>query len=593
MIPYLTVRRRTSRPPFARSFPMLRPRLVLILSLALPIVSQQQYPFDSDHQEGYEFKWPIKKVAIIGAGVSGLIAYREFNRGDFETVRVFERDSVPGGNWHYTEETPLDAPIPNVDPAIGDFQPSLPPVGRSLPTEEYYLGDEANQRWRDHRGPKPLWESLKSNAPSPVQQITELPWPQGTPWQLPHRLLARYLRAFASFHGINNNDGNPDISYNTRVELVERRHDEAGNEHGWRLTLKQLERITSQKVKATWWTEDFDAVVVATGRYNAPSLPRIKGLKEWATKFPGSVSHSRQYRRPESFHNETIVVIGAGVSDVLFLSGDFDLSLVQTSAVEIAREVNEHARHVYQSIREANPKLPYAFTRIQLSRLPPNISRIPEIKAFHVNNASIELVNGTYLYDVTRVVFGTGFHYSFPFLPQFHESGAVNKNPIVTDGTHLRALYEDFLYIEEPTIGFLSMNWGMQSFTYAEYLSLALAKVWSKKAVLPSTKELWRIYNNRIREREGYGRHLQFLGAERTTTRIRFFVAWLNQAAVRFGGRQIEGEPKANEEIMTVWSRALYGVDRFTSSGNTTTGASFVEAALATGSGDWVYGEDW
>ncbi|KAJ7062017.1 FAD/NAD(P)-binding domain-containing protein [Mycena amicta] len=554
---------------------MVHLRLSLPLLLALPIASQQQqYPLQTSNtaesEEGYQFKWPINKVAIIGAGVSGLIAYREFTRSGFDTVRVFERDDVPGGNWHYTEETPLDAPIPNADPAVADFEPSLPPTGRSLPTEEYYLGEEAAARWREHRGPKPLWNSLWSNAPSPIQQvqITELPWPAGTPWQLPHRLLARYLRAFASFHGINGNDVNPDISYSTRVELVEKRYGDAGQEQGWRFTLKRLEKLGPRKVKATWWTENFDAIVVATGRYNAPSLPAIPGLKEWAAAFPGTVSHSRQYRRPQIFSNETVVVVGAG-----------------TSAVEIAREINQYGRHIYQSVRAPNPQLPIDLSRAQLRRLPANVTVVPEIRAFHANNASIELLNGTFLRGITRVVFGTGFHYSFPFLPQFHASAASNKNPIVTDGTHLRALHEDFLYIEEPTIGFLSMNWGMQSFTYAEYLSLALAKVWSHKAVLPRTEELWQIYDKRIRERGGYGRHLQFLGADRTTDRIRFFVAWLNDAAVRFGGRQIDGEAKGNREIMSVWSRALYGVEIFPPSGNAS--ESVVESL------DWVFGEDW
>ncbi|KAJ6565087.1 hypothetical protein B0H10DRAFT_1749415, partial [Mycena sp. CBHHK59/15] len=60
-----------------------------------------------------KFKWPIAKVAIIGAGVSGLIAYHEFTDTSFERMHLFERDDVLGGNWQYTEETPVDAPIPN------------------------------------------------------------------------------------------------------------------------------------------------------------------------------------------------------------------------------------------------------------------------------------------------------------------------------------------------------------------------------------------------------------------------------------------------------------------------------------------------
>lgn len=56
----------------------------------------------------------------------------------------------------------------------------------------------------------------------------------------------------------------------------------------------------------------------------------------------------------------------------------------------------------------------------------------------------------------------------------------------------------------------------MQSFTYAEYLAVALAKVWDDKAKLPSTRELWRLYQDRLDDYGGYSKHFQFLGSKRT-----------------------------------------------------------------------------
>lgn len=56
----------------------------------------------------------------------------------------------------------------------------------------------------------------------------------------------------------------------------------------------------------------------------------------------------------------------------------------------------------------------------------------------------------------------------------------------------------------------------MQSFTYAEFVSLAIAKIWSGKADFPSTSELWRRYYQLYQERKGYGRHFQWLGADKT-----------------------------------------------------------------------------
>lgn len=59
--------------------------------------------------------------------------------------------------------------------------------------------------------------------------------------------------------------------------------------------------------------QDFDAIVVASGRYNAPNIPNISGLKTWAEHFPGKISHSRQYRRPEVYANHTVLIVGAAV----------------------------------------------------------------------------------------------------------------------------------------------------------------------------------------------------------------------------------------------------------------------------------------
>ncbi|KIJ50190.1 hypothetical protein M422DRAFT_160070, partial [Sphaerobolus stellatus SS14] len=430
-------------------------RSSLLGLLLLPVLAgaSAQHPLLSESTDStdsvYKLQWPIKKVAIIGADVGGLIAHRELSQAGFD-VHVYERDHSPGGNWHYTEEIPLDAPVPNADISVGDYSPSLPPEGVKLPYVQEYEGEEARYLRRAHRAPKPIWATLKSNAAAPVQQIREFPWPKGAPWELPHQHVQRYLRAFASWHGVNNNDNNSRISYNTRVELAEQRFNEDGSRQGWTLTLKNVVPTSENISKVTWTKESYDAVVVATGRYNAPNVPDIEGLKEWAERYPGSISHSRQYRHPQPFTNKSVLIVGAA-----------------TSGGEISREINPYVRKIYQSIRPDKATVPHIALKNFLRRLPHNTTVVPEIKKFHSAGSSssegrIELVNGTILTGIEHVIFATGYHYTFPFLPQYHNSKiGLNETvprdqiqPIITDGTHLRSLYLDLFYIQDPSLGF-------------------------------------------------------------------------------------------------------------------------------------------
>ena len=59
--------------------------------------------------------------------------------------------------------------------------------------------------------------------------------------ELTHRQLRNYIQSYASYLNINSNDENSVAAYNTRVERVEKRINEVGQEQGWRLWLRSLE----------------------------------------------------------------------------------------------------------------------------------------------------------------------------------------------------------------------------------------------------------------------------------------------------------------------------------------------------------------
>lgn len=85
------------------------------------------------------------------------------------------------------------------------------------------------------------------------------------------------------------------IEFSTTVEKAEK----LGNE--WVLTFR---KDTPENDKNQWWQETFDAVVVASGHYSVPFIPKIPGLVEYGEKFPGRVKHTKHYSTAEDFKNQ-------------------------------------------------------------------------------------------------------------------------------------------------------------------------------------------------------------------------------------------------------------------------------------------------
>jgi hypothetical protein len=69
------------------------------------------------------------------------------------------------------------------------------------------------------------------------------------------------------------------------------------------------------------------------------------------------------------------------------------------------------------------------------------------------------------------------------------------------------------------------VNDGVQVFVYAEFLALAIAKVWAGKADLPGTTELWRRYDETVKYRGGYGKQFQFFTPEEYEGRCYFMLS--------------------------------------------------------------------
>lgn len=117
------------------------------------------------------------RVAVL-TSISGLHAYNALlDTEHFTKIRMFERDDAPGGNWHYSDETPDSVPIvdhPEEDWWKGDYTANMP---TKLPSTTTYtdvnveLREKLESHRKSHRAPKPVWKSLNANAPSAEMKV--------------------------------------------------------------------------------------------------------------------------------------------------------------------------------------------------------------------------------------------------------------------------------------------------------------------------------------------------------------------------------------------------------------------------------------
>jgi hypothetical protein len=111
----------------------------------------------------------------------GLHAYNTLlDTEHFTKIRMFERDDAPGGNWHYSDETP--DPVPIVDHLEedwwkGDYTANMPttfPFTTTYTDVNAELREKLESHRKSHRAPKPVWKSLNANAPSAEMKVGDL-----------------------------------------------------------------------------------------------------------------------------------------------------------------------------------------------------------------------------------------------------------------------------------------------------------------------------------------------------------------------------------------------------------------------------------
>ncbi|XP_052072576.1 flavin-containing monooxygenase 5-like [Mytilus californianus] len=196
----------------------------------------------------------MKRVAIIGAGCSGLAAIKCCLDEGLQPV-CFEREDDIGGLWNYTDAA------------------------------KYGKGS--------------VYKSCVINTSKEMMAFSDFPPPKHFPTFLPHKYVLQYFRLYANNFGLLNY-----INFRTSVESITQcsDFDQTGR---WKVTYNSEE--SGQTV-----SEIFDGVLVCTGHHTYPYMPTFDGIEN----FRGTTIHSHSYRSPQEFADKKVLVVGIGNSAV-------------------------------------------------------------------------------------------------------------------------------------------------------------------------------------------------------------------------------------------------------------------------------------
>lgn len=477
----------------------------------------------------------IKRVAVVGAGISGVCSAAHLLRQGLE-VTVFERSGIAGGVWHYDPRPAPDPSYPNESPSKGDYNTSpagqhayaTPPPGYGDSETDFSLAVDDTKKLSaaeiEHAPPGPAYFGLKNNVPTRLMKSILGDYPEGTEDFVSQKLLEKYIQDLSRDTGVDQV-----TLYNTRVEDINK---DTGSET-WTVRTLVLEHSSHRpRFREQSWV--FDAVVVASGHYNMPRIPAIPGLAEWKATWPDRVMHSKRYRTPEPFASEKVFLIGAGVS-----------------SWDIARELDSVGATTIQSCRGGIFDIPETL-------LPSSATRVGEVAAFEnspvpssatLNKSDtipgrILLSDGTQLEGFHRVIVSTGYITSYPFLAHLHEDSLTAEQAsddilVTADGDMVHNLYADIFYIPDPTLAFVGVPFHVATFALFDVQAQAVARAFAGRVSFPDVAERRAAYEQK-KTKKGVGRSFHSLkddGAELGyADSLR---AWVNRSADELGDERM------------------------------------------------------
>ncbi|XP_075843577.1 dimethylaniline monooxygenase [N-oxide-forming] 4 [Microtus pennsylvanicus] len=334
----------------------------------------------------------VKKVAVIGAGVSGLSSIKCCLDEDLEPT-CFERSDDFGGLWKFAETS------------------------------------------KD--GMTRVYKSLVTNVCKEMSSYSDFPYQEDYPNFMDHKKFWEYLREFAEHFDLLKY-----IQFKTTVCSVTQRPD--FSETG------QWDVVTEKDGKQH--SAVFDAVMVCTGQFLSPRLP-LESFPGIHT-FKGQILHSQEYKIPDAFQDKRIVVVGLGNSGAdiavelsriaaqVFLSTRSGAWVLSRSSgggypfnMMLTRRCNNFIARVLPSCfinwrkqkRLNHENYGLSVTKGKESKFIVNdelpscilcgkVTMKTGIKDF--TESSVIFEDGTTEVNIDAVIFSTGYEFSFPFFEE-------------------------------------------------------------------------------------------------------------------------------------------------------------------------------
>jgi dimethylaniline monooxygenase (N-oxide forming) len=301
------------------------------------------------------------RIAVFGAGPAGLISIKHALDYGCE-VTAFELNDKVGGTWVYS-----------------DF------IGKNK------FGIDVHSS---------MYGNLVTNLPIEMMCYPNEPFPENEVSFVSSEVVLNYYESFSDKYKLRDH-----IKFEHEVVRVRPIADES-----WEVLVRNLKESCYETLK-------FDGILICTGHFHSGFIPAYEGRKE----FEGKQIHSHDYRSPEVFKSEKILLIG----------GNF-------SAVDIVQQTSKHAESITWSHHLKDQPDLQAFGL--------NVTQKPDVARLIQNGA--EFIDGSNR-DFTVIIYCTGYEYKFPFL-------SVDCG-ISTHEDYVKPLYKHCLNINHPTMSFIGL----------------------------------------------------------------------------------------------------------------------------------------